>query len=50
VAPYNSRGERHLRNEDDGIFGASGAQMMLAVEPVATGYAATFDVALDLTA
>lgn len=49
VAPYNSRGERRLRNEDDGIFGESGGQMMVAVDKVASGYAATFDIALDLS-
>lgn len=48
-APYNSRGERHLRNGDDGIFNNSGGQTLLAVNKVDTGYVATFDVALDLT-
>lgn len=48
-APYNSRGERTLKNDNDGIYGQSGGQMMLAVSPVDTGYAATFDVTLDLT-
>lgn len=47
-APYNSRGERSLRNDNDGIFAQSGGQMMLAASPVDTGYAATFDVALDI--
>lgn len=49
AAPYNSRGERNLRNDDDGIFGQSGGQMMLAVNKSDTGYAATFAVALDLS-
>jgi protocatechuate 3,4-dioxygenase beta subunit len=48
-APYNSRGERHLRNGDDGIFNNSGGQTLLAVNKVDTSYVATFDVALDLT-
>ena len=48
-APYNTRGERNLRNEDDGIFRQSGNQMMLAVNQVQSGYEASFDVALDLT-
>lgn len=48
-APYNRRGERHLRNEDDGIFGQSGNQMMLAVSQADSGYQSTFDVALELT-
>lgn len=47
-APYNSRGERTLRNENDGIFRQGGDQLMLAVNKVETGYAATFDIALDL--
>ena len=49
AAPYNSRGERSLRNDDDGIFGQRGDQLMLTVNKVDTGYAATFDVALDLS-
>lgn len=48
-APYNSRGERNLRNEDDGIYRQSGGQTLLVVNPVESGYAAAFDVALDLT-
>lgn len=48
-APYNTRGERELRNEDDYIFAESDDQMMLAVNQVESGYEATFDVALDLT-
>jgi protocatechuate 3,4-dioxygenase beta subunit len=48
-APYNSRGERSLRNDSDGIYGQSGGQTLLAVNPVDAGYAATFEVALDLT-
>jgi protocatechuate 3,4-dioxygenase beta subunit len=46
--PYNSRGERKLRNDDDSIYSNSGGQTLLAVNKVDTGYAATFDVALDL--
>jgi len=48
-APYNSRGERTLRNENDGIFRQGGDQLMLTVNKVETGYAATFDIALDLS-
>ena len=48
-APYNSRGERRLRNDDDGIFGQSNGQMMLTVNQVDAGYAATFEIALDLS-
>lgn len=49
ATPYNTRGERNLRNDNDGIYGQSGGQMMLTVDKVDTGYAATFDVALDLS-
>lgn len=49
VAPYNSRGERHLRNADDGIFNGGGDQLMLTVNKGESGYAATFDIALDLS-
>lgn len=48
-APYNTRGERKLRNADDGIYGQSGGQMLLAANNVAPGFEAAFDVALDLT-
>lgn len=48
-APYNTRGERHLRNDDDGIFGQSGNQMMLTLNKNESGYETSFDVALDLS-
>lgn len=48
-ALYASRGEPAVKNADDGIFQASGGQLMLAVEKVDTGYAATFDVGLQLS-
>ena len=47
--PYNTRGERNLRNDGDGIFAQSGGQMMLASNKIDTDYETTFDVALDLT-
>lgn len=47
-APYNSRGERSVRNSNESIFNQSGGQLMLAPEKVGGGYAATFDVALDM--
>ena len=46
--PYASRGERKLRNADDGIYQQSGGQMMLTAEKTATGYAATFDIGLEM--
>lgn len=48
-APYNTRGERQLRNDDDGIFGQSDGQLMLTVNRVDSGFDTAFDVALDLT-
>ena len=47
-APYNSRGTRRLRNDDDGIFRQSNGQMMLTISQAENGYAATFDIALKL--
>ncbi len=46
--PYASQGERQLRNDTDGIYQQSGGQTVLTVEKVATGYAAAFDVGLQL--
>jgi protocatechuate 3,4-dioxygenase beta subunit len=47
--PYASRGERTVRNAGDGIFQAGGSQLLFAVVPDgAGGYAATFDVALQM--
>jgi len=47
--PYAGKGQRRLRNSGDGIFRSGGAQLLLA--PTADGsggYAATFEIALDL--
>ena len=49
-APYNSKGQRDLRNENDGIFRqAGGDTLLLAVAEEGDGYRATFDVGLDLS-
>lgn len=48
-APYAERGEPALRNADDGIYSQSGGQLLLTVDEVDSGYAATFDIALDLS-
>jgi protocatechuate 3,4-dioxygenase beta subunit len=48
-APYVSAGARDTLNATDGIFRDSGGQLMLAVAPVASGYAAAFDIGLDLS-
>lgn len=48
-APYNSRGERMLRNDDDGIYLGSGEQMVLDMQESASGYATTFNITLDMS-
>jgi hypothetical protein len=47
-APYAGRAEQRLRNQRDGIFRNAGGQLTLAVAPAAPGYAATFDLALEI--
>ena len=49
-APYASRGARRLPNARDGIYRSAGAQLVLAVtpEPSGPGYAASFDLALQI--
>jgi protocatechuate 3,4-dioxygenase beta subunit len=46
--PYNSKGQRKERNESDGIFRSGGSQLILPVTAAGSGYAGTFDVALDV--
>lgn len=46
--PYSAKGERSLRNARDGIFSDGGDQLMLAVTETRSGYAGTFDMALQL--
>lgn len=49
TAPYNTRGERPVRNADDGTARESGEQMILDAQPSASGdgYEATFTITLD---
>ena len=47
--PYADKGERDLRNGEDGIFRGGGEELLLALTPSGEGYAATFDIALDTT-
>lgn len=47
-APYAGRGERNPRNSGDGIFGQSGDQLTLLVTEANPGYAATFDIGLQM--
>ena len=48
-APYAARGRRTTTNADDGIFRDGGESLIVQVSEVGTGYAATFDLGLDLT-
>lgn len=48
-APYTARGRRQTTNADDGIFGDGGESLMVQVSEADGGYAATFDIGLDLT-
>ena len=48
-APYAEKGERDTRNANDAIFQEGGTQLMLALSPQSAGYAATFDIGLDLS-
>jgi protocatechuate 3,4-dioxygenase beta subunit len=47
--PYAAKGQRDLRNSDDGIFQQSGGALTLNVARSGDGYAGTFDVGLDLS-
>ncbi|BAY23108.1 intradiol ring-cleavage dioxygenase [Calothrix sp. NIES-2100] len=47
-APYASNGQRTLKNADDGIFQDGGEQMLLKLTKNGQGYAATFDVGLQI--
>jgi protocatechuate 3,4-dioxygenase beta subunit len=46
--PYFSRGRRTLLNKDDNIYKDGGNQLLLAVTETSEGYAAIFDVGLNL--
>lgn len=48
-APYASKGQRTLRNDGDGIFQGGGNQLILDVTKNDQGYAATFDIGLQMT-
>lgn len=48
-APYKVKGERHVRNAGDGIFREAGESLILKPTESSRGYAATFDMALDLS-
>lgn len=46
--PYASRGERAVRNRQDGLFRRGGERLLLDVAPRGDGYAGTFEVGLQL--
>lgn len=48
-APYAARGEPAVRNSEDNIYQESSGQLLLTVDKVDSGYAATFDVGLQLS-
>jgi hypothetical protein len=45
--PYASKGQRDTRNASDGIYNQGGSQLVLNVTETSSGYAATFDIALQ---
>lgn len=49
LEPYNQRGERNTRNENDGIYRNSGGeQLLLNLTQTSTGYAGVFDIGLQI--
>ena len=46
-APYNTKGTRNTRNNQDGIYNGGGSQMVLDVSQTSQGYAATFNIGLE---
>ncbi len=47
--PYAAKGQRTQRNEQDGIFGGDGEQLMLQLTKDGQGYVGTFDIGLQIT-
>lgn len=47
-APYAQRRQRTTRNNRDGIYSRDGEHLMLAIEPLAQGYIATFNLGLQM--
>jgi protocatechuate 3,4-dioxygenase beta subunit len=46
--PYSARGQPTTRNANDAIFASSGGQLTLAPTPSGDGYAATFDIGVQI--
>ena len=47
--PYSSKGRRSVKNQQDGLFRSGGGQLMLSPVQSGDGYAASFDVGLQMT-
>jgi protocatechuate 3,4-dioxygenase beta subunit len=47
-APYPQGRRRVTRNDDDFLFRDGGSKLLLELAPEATGYAATFDIGLQI--
>ena len=48
-APYATKGQGRLRNQQDGIFQDGGEQLMLQLTKEAQGYGGVFDIGLQMT-
>jgi protocatechuate 3,4-dioxygenase beta subunit len=48
AGPYAANGARQVRNDRDRIFRRGGRELMLSVSRTASGYAATFDLAVRM--
>lgn len=48
-APYDAKGQRDVRNDNDGIYRRSRGALLLAVHPDGDAHRGTFDVGLDLS-
>lgn len=48
-SPYAAKGQRTLKNDQDGIFRDGGEQLMLQLTKDAQGYVGTFDIRLQIT-
>lgn len=46
--PYTSKGHRSVKNQQDGLFRTGGPRLMLSLVESPQGYAATFDIGLQM--
>lgn len=49
LEPYNQKQGAYMKNSEDGIYNQSGGQTLLNLTSIEEGYAATFDVGLNLS-